>query len=126
LVNKPGPVPINTVVEAVGDYFEAIKKYTFYELSEKTIRIILEIKNIHNHPKNLITSRFFDQSMEVKIHNMNGRNYVFAVPKLQYKIDPDNSSIVIKDDKININLRKSNIKDNWHSLYKTRAIGEDE
>ena len=89
-------------------------------------RVILDLKNIHKHPKNFIVCRFFDRSFEIKILNYNGRNYAFAVPKLQYKIDPNNYTIVIKEDKINVNLRKANTKDNWHSLYKTKAIGDDD
>jgi len=125
-VTQPEPVPVNTIVEAVPNFYESITKYTFYEASEKTVRVILEIKNIHKHPKELFTSRFFEKSMELKIHDFNGKNYIFAVPRLQYKINPDNCTVVIKEDKLNINLRKANEKDNWHSLYRTKAIGEDD
>jgi len=124
-VRKNEPV-VNTVMEAPKDFYEPITKYSFYEATEKTVRIVIEMKNIHQHPKEQISSRFFDKSMELKIHNFNGKNYIFAVPRLQNPIDPDNSTYVLKENKLLINLRKANEKDGWHSLYRTKALLEDD
>ena len=53
-----------------------------------------------------------------------GNNLRFAVPKLQCKIIPKGCSFVAKSSGLQLNLRKKDEKDNWFSLFKSKAIGE--
>lgn len=90
------------------------------------LRVVLEIKGISKHPKEKIFSRFLDRSFEIKILEFGGKNYNFAVPKLQCKIQPDQSKYWTKDDKLIIQLRKFKKDDNWYALFRTKAIGDDD
>ncbi len=89
-------------------------------------RVVLELKAIDKHPSDKIVSRFLDRSFEIKILGYNGKNYNFAVPKLQCKINAGKSKYWVKGDKLIINMYKDKKEDNWYSLYRTKAIGDDE
>ena len=71
-----------------------------------------------------IESRFLEKSFEVKIRGYKGKNYVFAVPKTQCSLDPAKSSVTKKPHKLVVNIQKHSANDNWHSLYRSKAIGE--
>jgi len=107
-------------------FFEPLTKYKFYENDENNVRVVLELKAIDKHPAEKIVARFLDRSFEVKILAYNGKNYNFAVPKLQCKINPTKSKYWVKGDKLIINLYKNKKEDNWYSLYRTKAIGDDD
>ena len=53
-----------------------------------------------------------------------GNNLRFAVPRLQCRILPKGCSYVFKSSGLQLNLRKKDEKENWFSLFKTKAIGE--
>ncbi len=46
------------------------------------------------------------------------------MPLLQCRIIPKGCSYVFKSSGLQLNLRKKNEKDNWYSLFKSKAIGE--
>jgi hypothetical protein len=81
---------------------------------------------IGNLPRANIQERFLDRSFEIKIRGYMNRNFVFAVPKTQCALVPEKSKVIQKRDKLTIHLAKVNPKDNWYSLYKTKAVGEVE
>jgi CS domain len=91
-----------------------------------TRRVTLEITGIGKHPKEKFESRFLDRSFEIKIVDFIGKNYSFAVPKLANQIIPEQSKWWTKDNKVIIKLKKFKKEDNWSSLFKTKAIGDDE
>ena len=51
------------------------------------------------------------------------KNWVFAVPKTQCKIDYQKSNIDIKAHKIIIWVKKVKKDDNWFSLHKQKTVG---
>lgn len=60
----------------------------------------------------------------MKIHGLNGKNYIFAVPKTQCIVRPKDSTVIQKENKLIISIGKNAESDNWFSLYKTRMVGE--
>lgn len=70
--------------------------------------------------------RFLDKSFELKIFDLGGKNYSFAVRRLQNKIIPEQSKFWTKGNKLIINMRKFKKEDNWPSLIRTKAIGDDD
>lgn len=68
------------------DYkYETITKYSFLD-DEKKVKVYIELPGIGNVPADKIHSRFLDRSFEVKIHDYNGKNWIFAVPMTQCQI----------------------------------------
>ena len=91
-------------------------------------RVTIELKGLNKHPKDKMISRFLDRSFEIKLLDFEGKNLNFAVPKLQCKIVPEKSKfwITSKGDKMIISLHKIKKDDNWYSLFRTKAIGDDD
>jgi calcyclin binding protein len=75
-------------------------------------------------PRANIVERFLEWSFEVKIHDLKGRNWIFAVPKTQCLYRPKESKVIQKENKLIIVLAKNVSADNWMSLHKVRCIGE--
>lgn len=86
----------------------------------------MEINGIGKQVKEKFESRFLDKSFELKIVDFNEKNYIFAVPRLANQIIPEQSKWWTKDNKVIIKLKKFKKEDNWASLFKTKAIGDDE
>ena len=95
--------------------------------SNRYVRVVIELKDIAKHPKDKISCRFLERSFELKDYWLSvERTSTFAVPKAQNKIIPEQSKYWVKDSKLIVNLRKFKKEDSWHSLFRTKAIGDDE
>lgn len=88
--------------------------------------MIIPFKGIENHPSSNIDCSFADKSFVMKILELGGKNYQFAVPRLQCRIQKDKSKYAVGKDKITVSLRKVSESDNWFSLFKTKTIGGDD
>ena len=86
--------------------------------------MLIELPGISAHPKDLISSRFFDTSFDITIHDFNKKDLRFGVPRTQCKLNAAESQITIKNDRITIWIRKIKTDDNWFSLHKKKLIGE--
>lgn len=102
--------------------YTTITKYTYFESGTKYVKVQLPdlagLKNEH------LEVTFGKQSLAVKVHNFKGKNLQFTVPKLQCRICPDDCKGQLKDSCLQLTLRKKKEDDNWHSLFKNKAIGE--
>jgi hypothetical protein len=58
------------------------------------------------------------------VHDYQGKNWIFAVPKTQCLILTKNSKITQKPHKLIVSLAKMAEADNWFSLHKVKCIGE--
>ena len=109
------------------DKYISLAKYSYYESGTKWIKVQLDsFKDIKNLPREKISVAFKTRSFVLQVHDFNGHNFQFSVPRLQCHIKPEESSITVKSDSIQINLRKAKDDDNWWSLFKTKAVGEVE
>ena len=75
-------------------------------------------------PSENIISRFLDRSVEIKIQDYLGKNWIFAVPKTQCCVLVKTSKVAQKADKLIVSLGKMAEGDNWFSLHKTKCIGD--
>ena len=87
-------------------------------------RVYLPLPGIGSIPNENITSRFLDRSVEIKIHDYNGKNWIFAVPKTQCQVLVKTSKVTQKTDKLIVSIGKMAEGDNWFSLHKVKCIGE--
>ncbi|KAJ7297138.1 hypothetical protein O6H91_Y078100 [Diphasiastrum complanatum] len=55
-------------------------------------------------------------SFDVKLHDVNGKNYRCGIPKLNKAIDPEKSSVLVKPKRIIITLKKQD-KGHWLDLH---------
>ena len=119
--SAPAKAPVTL---ASDDKFVSLAKYSFYESGKKWVKVLLDFKDIKNHPADKITVEFKPRSFTVRVTEFKGQNYQFQVPKLQCYIVPEESSHTLKSDSIQISLRKAKDDDNWWSLFRTKAVGE--
>jgi hypothetical protein len=104
--------------------YNTITNYSFYEASKTIVKVLVPLIGIEKISKEKISSKFTDNSVEVKIQDFNGRNYIFGVPRLHLNINKEKSEVKTIKDNIVIRLRKVKDDDNWSYLYKTKFIGE--
>lgn len=107
--------------------FTTIAKYTYYEQGDY-VKVDLPIGAGADKEKNRITTEFKDRSCQIKVFDFGkpGNNLIFGVPKLQYRILPPDCSYRISSKGLQLKLRKKKAEDNWHSLFHSPAIGEQD
>ncbi|CAN6444569.1 unnamed protein product [Victoria cruziana] len=59
---------------------------------------------------------FEEMSVDVKFHDVQGKNYRCAIPKLNKEIVPEKSRVTVKPNKVIITLHKAS-KGNWMDLH---------
>ncbi|KAI0523213.1 hypothetical protein KFK09_005607 [Dendrobium nobile] len=62
-----------------------------------------------------VESNFGEMSVDVKFHDVQGKNYRIAIPKLNKEIVPEKCKVLVKPTKIIISLFKAS-KGNWLDL----------
>ena len=103
--------------------YKTVTKYQFSESGAKYVKV--DLTELAGLPKDKpVEVEFGNRSVSVRVHDWKDANWQFTVPRLQCKILPPDSSWLIKDKYLQLKLRKKKEDDNWHSLFKTKAIGE--
>ena len=119
----PAKVSLTSIVS--DDKYVTIVKYSYYESGSKWIKVLLDgFKDIKSHPKEKIQVEFKPRAFTLRIMDFKWQNHQFQVPKLQCHIIPEECSITVKADSIQVSLRKAKDDDNWWSLFRSKAIGE--
>ncbi|EWS74478.1 siah interacting protein, amine-terminal protein (macronuclear) [Tetrahymena thermophila SB210] len=107
--------------------FITLTKYA-WDQNGQNVNVSLYIDDISKVNPSNVQVTFTDQSFEVKVLDLNGRNYKFAIPKLYDKIKPSECKYVIKSSSISIKMKAT--KSYWSQLtYKEdafKAKGSDE
>jgi len=98
--------------------YQTLNTYSFYESSQKFVRVLIPVPGIEKVLKENIISHFEEESLEIKINKAaHGNNYRFNVPKLYLKIKPDECDTMVKGDRLVLKLRKARDSDSWTYLY---------
>lgn len=62
-----------------------------------------------------LLSEMTSTSLEIKIHNFKGENYIYKIPKLHKEIDPEQSTVLAKGKYVEVKLRKV-VNEHWTDL----------
>ena len=108
--------------EAKKDVFKTLSKYTYFDSSDKYIKV--QLSELAGLKDEKLEVEFFDRSLTVKVWNFKGANWSWGVPKLHAKICPPDCKWQIKSSCLQLTLRKKKEDSSWYSLFKTKAIGE--
>ena len=107
------------MVSSTDANYKTCTKYTFYESGEKYVKVLLDFPDAKKLlSKDKIQCNFDIRSFEIMIHDYNGENFTFAVPKLHCRILPPDCSFGFKSNNVVVTLRKKRNGDNWWSLFK--------
>lgn len=66
--------------------------------------------------ENKVEAEFKPMSLDVKIHDVQGKNYRCAIPKLHKEIVPEKCKVLVKPKRIVITMFKSS-KGNWIDIH---------
>lgn len=77
------------------------------------IKIYVSLEGVNEEK---VTTNFQEMSVDVKFHDVQGKNYRIAIPKLNKEIVPEKSKVLVKPTKIIITLVKAS-KGNWLDLH---------
>jgi hypothetical protein len=118
--------PIKTAILDDVLKYKSLSSYSFWVASKQIVKVRVPLKGVETLPKENIISSFTESSLDVKIHNLNGLNYHFGVPRLDAKIVPEKSEVLTdKEGNIIIRLRKAKEDDHWSYLFKQKYVGEN-
>jgi len=123
--HKQPTAPKNILPENTLKY-QSLTKYSFYESGKDWVRVIIPLEGANQLPKDKVSCTFAERSFNLLVHDLKSKNYQFTVPKLQCFIEPSKCKYSISSDKVRVSLKKLKQEDNWHSLFRVKAIGEDD
>ncbi|CRG97018.1 calcyclin binding protein, putative [Plasmodium gallinaceum] len=95
--------------------YNSVQSFAWNQEGNK-VTIFLTVKNVHNIEKEKIVTEFDERSFEIKMHDVDKKNYRFCVKKLHEKILPKKCSIKVKKDSVHVNLIKQDNK-YWDNLH---------
>ncbi|XP_057950295.1 uncharacterized protein LOC131145184 [Malania oleifera] len=111
----PSPTPLTTpsrVMSAPSPNYVTLGSFSWDQDTEK-LKIYVSLEGVKQEK---IETLFKPMSFDVKFHDVEGKNYRCAIPKLNKEIVPEKCRVVIKPTRVIITLLKAS-KGNWLDLY---------
>ena len=103
--------------------FETIAKFGWDDEGKKVkIYITSGIDGVGSIPKDNITCEFEDQSLDLKIQDLKGKNFRLRFPKLQHEIEIAECKFNIKTNGISITLFKKDKGEKWTDLKPKKSL----
>ncbi|KAF9588727.1 hypothetical protein IFM89_015164 [Coptis chinensis] len=106
-VSAPAKVPSNPALQYV-----TLSSFSWDQDNEK-IKIYVSLEGVEQEK---VETVFKPMSVDIKFHNVQGKNYRCALPKLNKEIVPEKSKVVVKPKRVIITLFKES-KGNWLDLH---------
>ncbi|KAL2631746.1 hypothetical protein R1flu_016432 [Riccia fluitans] len=104
--------PLQKTVSPLSVQYTTIDRFSYdQELDMLKIYIFLE-----GASQDKVVASFKANSFDIKIHDVGGKNYRCAVPRLHKPIIPESCSVLVKPKRIVINLRKAE-KQTWSDIH---------
>eukprot|EP00252_Welwitschia_mirabilis_P014166 TRINITY_DN31211_c0_g1_i1.p1 TRINITY_DN31211_c0_g1~~TRINITY_DN31211_c0_g1_i1.p1 ORF type:complete len:219 (-),score=41.60 TRINITY_DN31211_c0_g1_i1:193-849(-) len=111
--STPKPVSTQSVAARNPDIsYTTLGSFSWDQDNEK-VKVYLFIEGADSEK---VVSNFQAWSFDVKLHDVQGKNYRCGVPKLHKAIVPEQCSIVVKPQRIIISLKKAE-KGHWQDIY---------
>ncbi|KAH1066245.1 hypothetical protein J1N35_031232 [Gossypium stocksii] len=109
------PTPISTSVKAsINPALNCVSVSSFsWDQDMDKVKIYVFLEGVEQEK---IQSYFKPMSFDVKFHDVKGKNYRCAVPKLNKEIVPEKCKVVVKPTRVIITLFKAS-KGDWPDLY---------
>ncbi|XP_060526842.1 calcyclin-binding protein [Cylas formicarius] len=101
--DKTEPKP--TVKPASASYEVKLNNYA-WDQSQKFVKFYITLPKVNTVPADNIQCVFNEKSLDLKVKNLENKDYVFNVTRLLHEIEPKNSTCKVKNDLILINCAK--------------------
>ncbi|KAL5731768.1 hypothetical protein ACHQM5_004467 [Ranunculus cassubicifolius] len=111
----PTPTPTPTPAKVLSDpalQYVTVSSFSWDEDNEK-VKIYLFLEGVEQDKVETILK---PTSVDIKLHDVQGKNYRCAIPNLNKEIVPEKSNVVVKPKKVIISLTKES-RGNWLELH---------
>lgn len=103
--------------------WQEISEIAFADEQDKNcISVYMTLAGVHTIPPNKVCVWFRPSSLEVRVIDLDGKNWVWLAQELWSQIDPDKSSYKIRRDKLSLKLHKRESARSWDRWEKLRRI----
>ncbi|KAL1321245.1 hypothetical protein HN51_065970 [Arachis hypogaea] len=109
------PAPISTATRVPSEaaiHYSPLASFSWDQDNDK-VKIYVSLEGVD---ESKIQSEFKPTSFDVKFHDILGKNYRCAIPKLHNEIVPEKCKILVKPTRVVITLVKAS-KGNWMDLH---------
>ncbi|KAJ4982177.1 hypothetical protein NE237_033014 [Protea cynaroides] len=109
----PAPIPVPIKVSATPTInYVTLGSFSWDQDSDK-VKIYLFLEGVDQEK---VESSIKPIALDIKFHDVQGKNYRYAIPKLNKEIVPEKTKVVVKPNKVIITLVKAS-KGNWLDLH---------
>ncbi|KMS95897.1 hypothetical protein BVRB_004070 [Beta vulgaris subsp. vulgaris] len=110
---QPTPVHVTTRAPSTSALsYSTLSSFSWDQDNDK-VKIYLSLEGVQEET---IEKNIKSMSIELKFHDVKGKNYQFAIPKLNREIVPEQCKLVVKPTRVTIVLVKA-LKGNWIDLH---------
>ncbi|XP_021763887.1 calcyclin-binding protein-like [Chenopodium quinoa] len=110
----PTPIPVVTtkVPYTPTQTYSTLSSFSWEQDNDK-VKIHLSLEGVQEEK---MEKNISPNSIEFKFHDVQGKNYQFAIPKLSKDIVPDQTKVIVKPTRIIVHLVKAS-KGKWQDLH---------
>jgi calcyclin binding protein len=108
----PTPIPTAKVVSNPAVNYVTLGSFSWDQDNDK-VKIYVPLEGVDQEKMETV---FKPMSVDVKFHDVQGKNYRCAIPKLNKEIVPEKCKVVVKPTRVIITLPKAS-KGNWLDLH---------
>lgn len=106
--------------------YETITEYSWEDHDSEWVKVFVPLEGIGKIPSRNIQAKFGVRQFELLIEDYQGKNLRFACSKTHAEMDVAECKHVVRNNRVNLLIRKAKDKDIWFDLFKKRAIGDDD
>ena len=116
--------PIDAALRAIDNtQYESLQKFGWDQTGPKVqVYITSGVDGIGSLPKGQVVCEFEDQSFDLRIQNLNGRNLRLKIPQTQAPIDIGSCKYKIKSNGVTITLLKKDPSNTWTDLKPKKSL----
>ncbi|KAK4751156.1 hypothetical protein SAY87_004638 [Trapa incisa] len=112
-IPNPSPVPTPAKVPSTSSLiYTTLGSFSWDQDSDK-LKIYISLEGVDQEK---VQSEFKPMSVDIKIHDVQGKNYRCVIPKLNKEIVPEKCKILVKPTRVIVTLPKAT-KGNWLDLH---------
>ncbi|WZZ59369.1 hypothetical protein YC2023_059476 [Brassica napus] len=108
------PVPVSSSVKPVSPAANYATLGTFsWDQDNEKVKVYISLEGVD---EDKVEAEFKPMSLDVKIHDLQGKNYRCAIPKLHKEIVPEKCKVLVKPKRIVVTMFKSS-RGNWMDIH---------
>ncbi|XP_031563903.1 calcyclin-binding protein-like [Actinia tenebrosa] len=98
-------------------YTTSITSYA-WDQSDKFVKVYITLPGVEKLSKEKIASKFTGNSMDVKVYDLDGKNYQLKIIRLFHGIVSEESYVKVKSGSLLVMMKKEKEKEKWEDVCK--------